>query len=47
MENIERPYWRVMYIDNEGKKHIAYIKNKEDMNFLEIEYIVLVQEYIN
>lgn len=47
IKEIEKPYWRVMYIDNQGKKHLAYIKHKEDMDFVNIEYIVLVQEYID
>ena len=44
--NILPPYWFVIYKDDYGQKHIATIKNKEYLIFIENRYFVLEKRII-
>ena len=35
------PYWFVIYVDDYGQKHIAEIKEKQALEFIEDRYVVI------
>lgn len=40
------PYWLIMYIDDQGQKHIATIKDKNYLIFIESRYRILDKKAI-
>ena len=40
------PYWFVMYLDDQGQKHIATIKDKDYLFFIENRYCVLEKRVV-
>lgn len=45
-EVIVPPYYRVMYIDDEGRKHIAVVNNASYLQFLKDRFIVTECKFI-
>lgn len=45
-KEIVPPYYRIMYVDDYGYKHIAMIKDEVCLNFLKDRYTVLECNFI-
>lgn len=44
-DRIQYPYYETAYLDDNNTKHIAYIKNKEDLNFYKERFVILDSEW--
>ena len=46
-ESLKSPYWWVEYIDDYGYRHLAKIKDKKNLKFLQSNYSVINIMIIN
>lgn len=40
------PYWFIIYVDDYGQKHIAEIKEKQALEFIEDRYVVIEKKAV-
>lgn len=45
-DRITAPYWYVMYVDYDGHKHIATIKDEAYLQYIKNTYTILDCKYI-